>query len=84
MAKKREAIRSWAIEEIKTSDEETESGWDQYRIGLVEDGTFRMVYTAESSEDASKLKAALEWYESWIETQTLSLCPPPKPARKRR
>ena len=83
MAKKRRVTREWAIEEIKTMDEETESGWDQYRIGIVEDGTFRMVYTAESLDDAVKLKAALEWYESWIETQTLSLCPPPKPAKKK-
>lgn len=84
MAKKREVDRKWVIEEIKSQDEETESGWDQYRIGIVEDGMFRMIYTAESLDDAVFLKAALEWYESWEETKTLSLNVPIRSQKKKR
>jgi len=49
--------------------------WDTFNVGLLEDGSFRTVYSCWSQEDADFLLASLRWYSDFQEQGIMSSLP---------
>ena len=57
---------AWVVQTLLTDDPSgVEVAWDTWNIGVCEEGIFRALYCCYCQEDADRLVAALEWYETF-------------------
>lgn len=68
----------WLIEKHDPADGD-DVEWEQYSLGICEDGFFRPIGVFYSEEDAVKFRAAIQWLES---LESGILCAPPDTAIK--
>jgi len=76
---------AWIVQTLLTDDPSgVEVAWDTWNIGVCEDGLFRALYCCYSQEDADRLVAALEWYETFQYGVVPADAPKPPEAKKPR
>lgn len=75
---------AWVVQKLIEGDPSgVEVAWDTWNIGVCEEGLFRALYCCYDQEDADRLIAALEWYETFQYGIIPATSEPPK-ARKPR
>lgn len=78
----------WVLQKIIAEDPGSMAvEWDTFNIGVIEDNTFRTIYSCYSQPDADFLLGALGWYTTFKEGSILGIEPgkalPKKPVKKK-